>query len=203
MVQTAASVEIRDISNLNERRKCTACGLHLNQLPAFDEQKLSSVFWVGLSAVQFSNDEEKIPLSPYTRSGALIRSIEHPYSDLISFYKTNVVKCLPLTNDKIRYPVINEMEKCYPNLQYEITVLKPSLIFLLGRQVGAFVLGKLSKSLSSLNNEFIYNSYSIDGITYVPIHHPSYVLVYKRKDIQTYISSIQSLFESQLSVVCR
>ena len=73
-----------------------------------------------------------MPLSPFTKTGTLISQIEEPFRNDIPFYKTNVVKCLPLMNDKIRYPLKHEMEKCYPNLVDEIAILNPSVIFLLG-----------------------------------------------------------------------
>ena len=93
------------------RRRCKACGLYLNQLPVLDKGKKSNVFWVGLSSVLITDEDEKIPLSPFTKTGALISQIEDPFRNDISFYKTNVVKCLPLMNNKIRYPLKHEMEK--------------------------------------------------------------------------------------------
>jgi len=200
MVQERTPNKIRDLENLIKGRKCKACGLYINQLPAFDDQNRANIFWVGLSAVQFSNNEEKIPLSPYTRSGALIKEIEAPYTERISFYRTNVVKCLPLVNDRIRYPVSNEMEKCFPNLEDELDFLHPSKVFLLGKQVGEFVLRKFSRKLTSLSESFDYECYSHEGIDFIPIHHPSYILVYKRRYILNYINGIQSFFEvSQLN----
>jgi len=185
---------------LSCQRKCKSCGLFLNQLPIFDERKASSIFWVGLSSVPFSDDELKMPLSPYTKSGALIGKIEEPYLNNISFYKTNVVKCLPLTNNKIRYPSKNEMEKCFPNLTDEIEELKPEIIFLLGAQVAKFILGKLSVYSFSLNENFKYESYFKNGITYVPNHHPSYILVYKRKLVDEYIKGISAYFQNVLEL---
>ena len=190
--------EISSLTSIGKRKKCNSCGLYLNQLPVFDKQKLSSIFWVGLSAVQFSENEEKMPLSPITRTGALIHDIEQPYLNDISFYKTNIVKCLPLFNSKVRYPIKHEMEKCYPNLEDEIEILKPTLIFLLGKQVGTFVLDKFSKKIVFLRDDFNYEVFLINEITYVPVHHPSYILVYKRKYILDYIKGIQSLFEKSL-----
>jgi uracil-DNA glycosylase len=43
-------------------------------------------------------------------------------------------------NDKIRYPLKHEMEKCYPNLVNEIAIVNPSAIFLLGKLVAPFPL---------------------------------------------------------------
>lgn len=181
--------------NPKKSKVCKACGLYLNQLPAVDEKRKADVFWVGLSAVAFSNDEEKVPLSPLTRSGALIANIEAAYLDQLAFYKTNLVKCLPLTRDKIRYPVQHEMEKCYSNLESETIQLHPKVVFLLGKQVASFVLRQLDVSAYSLDENFRYESFKLNGITYVPVHHPSFVLVYKRKHLNKYVNQIRSIIK--------
>jgi len=168
-------------------------------LPVHDIQKKSQVFWVGLSSVQFSEGEEKKPLSPLTRTGGLISEIEKPFLSEISFYKTNVVKCLPIDENKIRYPFKYEMEKCYPNLEEEIETLNPTLVFLLGMQVSTFILKKHNISGVMLDEDFNYNSFKQNSIIFIPIHHPSYILVYKRKFINNYVNGIQQFFESILS----
>jgi len=182
------------IIDTKNRKKCKACGLYLNQLPVSDNRKESSIFWVGLSSVLIADESDKIPLSANTRSGALISRIEEPFKENISFYKTNVVKCLPLTNNKIRYPLKHEMEKCFPNLIDEIEALKPKIIFLLGKQVAKFVLEQNSINTFSLDDQFDYSSFLINDITFVPVHHPSFILVYRRKLIDNYIGGITSHF---------
>jgi DNA polymerase len=132
-------------------------------------------------------------LSPTTRSGALVAEIESAFEGSISYYRTNLVKCLPLKQDKIRYPVAHEMEKCYPNLKLETSELNPQVIFLLGKQVASFVLSKLGVFSFTLDENFKYKGFTIKGITYVPVHHPSFVLVYKRKQMTKYISQIRSI----------
>src|SRR5574337_681941 len=106
------------------KKACKSCGLNIYQAPVFDKFKKSNVFWVGLSAVQFEEGQEKLPLSPLTPSGSLIHSIEAPMKKWFSFYKTNLVKCAPIQEDKIRYPVAHEMEKCFPNLLWELDHLQ-------------------------------------------------------------------------------
>ncbi len=86
-------------------RRCKACGLYLNQYPVYDSNIIANVFWVGLSSVFISAEDERTPLSPKTKSGALLNMIEDPYDKEINFYKTNVVKCLPLANNKISSPL--------------------------------------------------------------------------------------------------
>lgn len=127
----------------------------------------------------------------------MVAEIEEPYRNELTFYKTNLVKCLPLKQDKIRYPLQHEMEKCYPNLENEIRELEPSVIFLLGKQVAGFVLDKIGIHAFDLNENFTYRVFQVDGIAYVPVHHPSFVLVYKRKQLKKYISKIQSVMLKQ------
>ena len=153
------------------------------------------MFWVGLSAVAFSEDEEKLPLSPFTRSGALIAEIEKTSRKDLIFYKTNLVKCLPLKKDKIRYPLQHEMEKCYPNLELEIKELSPSIVFLLGKQVASFVFDKLGGKDVVFSETFRYKGLTVNGVTYVPVHHPSYILVYKRMQLGKYKKNIQAFFD--------
>lgn len=175
---------------------CKACGLYLNQLPATDKEKKSNIFWVGLSAVLFDEGIERLPLSPLTRTGNLITHIEKGFKKSNSFYKTNLVKCVPLKDDKIRYPLEHEMEKCFPNFEFELDVLKPKIVFLLGKQVSNFVLKQFSITEFTLDENFNYSSITIDNIQFIPVHHPSYILVYKRKLIEKYINSIQALFSN-------
>ncbi len=183
------------------RKVCKACGLYLNQLPVLDFLKHSHIFWVGLSAVQFDEGIEHLPLSPSTRTGALICTIEEPLTDTISFYKTNLVKCVPLKeNGKIRYPIEHEMEKCYSNFQFELESLNPSVVFLLGKQVSTFVMKKMGVKDVSLPNNFKYRSIKIDNISFVPVHHPSFILIYKRDMLKTYIKSIQNLSECLINL---
>lgn len=176
------------------RKVCKACGLYLNQLPVLDFLKHSHIFWVGLSAVQFDEGIEHLPLSPSTRTGALISTIEDDLKSEISFYKTNLVKCVPLKGDgKIRYPIETEMEKCYPNFQFELETLNPTVVFLLGKQVATFVLKKMGVRDFYLSDDFKYKTIEINNIFFVPVHHPSFILVYKRKQLHNYIRNIQSI----------
>lgn len=173
--------------------RCKACGLHFNQAPLVDiVSKKAKVFWVGLSAVYMDATTDKMPLSADTRTGALIHEIEAPFSKQVTFYRTNVVKCLPLTDDKMRYPTETEMQRCSPNLEEELRLHKPSVVFLLGKQVSDFVarhfLGERFKHKSTFGFEPIL----FNGCLFVPVYHPSYMLVYKRKDISKYINSIRS-----------
>lgn len=177
------------------KKTCKSCGLHIFQEPIFDNFKKSHIFWVGLSAVWFDEGEEKLPLSPNTASGSLVHSIEAPFLTKFSFYKTNLVKCVPLNNDKIRYPLAHEMDKCFSNFEWELEHLSPKTVFLLGKQVSDFVLKKFGLPKTSLDENFHYEVLNVGNIKFVPIHHPSYILVYKRKNLQQYIVGLQKIIQ--------
>lgn len=188
-----SSLDLSQKIEPSKTKNCKACGLYLNQCPIFDNAQESQVFWLGLSAVRCTEGVNDQPLSADTRSGALIELIEKPLRRKFSFYKTNLVKCLPLKEGKIRYPRRSEMEKCYPNFEFEMDLLKPSVVFLLGKQVASFVMKKHSDEEVILDKKFRYTSININDINYIPVHHPSYVLVYKRKHLNKYIKGLRKL----------
>ncbi len=173
---------------------CKSCSLCCNQTPLIHNNSNAEVFWVGLSAVKTENMFD-MPLSETTNSGKLLYRIESQFNSE-SFYRTNLVKCLPLDDQsKIRYPVTTEMKSCFSNLTLELDYFKPKLVFLLGKPVAAFVLNKYGIREFNLDNEFNYTVYQIENTVFVPVHHPSYILVYKRKLVELYILRIQSIIE--------
>ena len=171
---------------------CRKCELCKNQLPLLDNFKSSDVMWIGLSAKKVECVNKEIPFSVDTNSGKIIAAIEEKVG--VDFYKTNLVKCLPLDkNEKLRYPNLEEKEKCYCNLVYEISKVKPKLVFLLGRIVSEFVLGRKDFRFDS---DFNYKIVESNGINFVAIHHPSYIYVYKRSRIEDYIKGVVNLIAS-------
>lgn len=146
--------------------------------------------WVGLSAVKVDDINVETPLSRTTSTGQLLLEIEKR-NRKTDFYKTNLVKCLPIASDKIRYPRTDEMATCYKNLQSEVDEIRPKVIFLLGKLVSDFV-GK-DKFQSKLPDDFKYKAIRDGNTVYVPIHHPSYILVYKRKQMDAYVKSVSRL----------
>ena len=172
--------------------KCRACNLCHNQPPLIQKTKSADVFWVGISAVKTQNLQD-IPLSDSTNSGKLIGLIESTVNNA-KFHKTNLVKCLPVDNEsKIRYPSITEMHNCYSHIEKEINKLNPNIIVLLGRQVASYVLKKNCVANFNLDSDFQYEPIHLNGRIFLPVHHPSYVLVYKRKRLAVYCNSIASL----------
>lgn len=178
---------------------CKKCELCNNQSPIVQSDlDRADVFWIGLSAVKVKNYNET-PLSANTNSGKLIRSVESLFCNKVSFYKTNVVKCLPLQNDKIRYPSIPEMNNCYFNLEEELKSLHPKIIFLLGKQVAKFILKRYNIDVP-LDENFNYHMVKLNNFLFIPIHHPSYILVYKRKRMSKYLQSLETIIKQYLQL---
>jgi uracil-DNA glycosylase family 4 len=176
---------------LNKIGQCTECPLHNNQRPLLDNKSVADIFWVGLSAVKVGCTKKEQPLSDSTNSGKLIASIENK-NKAVGFYKTNLVKCLPLNEGKIRYPKKEEMSACDKHLHTEIDQIQPKLVFLLGKQVGDFVTERKDLKFSE---EFNYEPFQKGNTLYVPVHHPSYILVYKRKQLDSYVNGITKIIK--------
>ena len=174
-------------------RNCEKCELCKNQCPLLETCTHCQVIWVGLSAKKVKVDGEG-PLSTETNSGKHIKIVEDACNG-ISTYKTNLVKCLPLNDkNKLRYPNRIEIENCICNLMDEIDYLQPRIVFLLGEKVYSAV-GKCIKVRFEKWNGFEYSYKECNGVYYVPVHHPSYISVYKRKNIDMYIQGIKKVID--------
>ncbi len=157
---------------------CKRCDLCLNQLPLLDKIKKSDVLWVGLSAKRIDNSVIDYPLNNNTNTGKIIEKIEN-INPQFTYYKTNLVKCLPLDNlQKLRYPKQCEMQNCFENLVSEIEFIHPKVVVLLGRIVANYVLKRIRNENLKVKTKFI------------SIQHPSYITVYKRKYEQNYVCEV-------------
>ena len=154
--------------------KCNRCSISCNQKPLIDSLRKSDIMFLGISA-KIKETEDEIPLSENTNSGKLIKMIEERLleeNNNVSCYRSNMVKCVPLDEKgKIRYPNIWEIENCIDNLVYELSIVKPKVVVLLGRLV--------EKHLKKKIIEFGYNT--------ITIYHPSYIHVYRKKEIEKYV----------------
>lgn len=154
--------------------KCNRCSISCNQKPLVDILRKLDIMFVGISA-KIKETEDEMPLSENTNSGKLIKMIEERLiekNNNISCYRSNMVKCVPLNEKgKIRYPDSLEIENCIDNLVYELSIVKPKLIVLLGRLV--------EKHLKKKIMELGYNT--------ITIYHPSYIYVYRKKEIEKYV----------------
>ena len=158
----------------NRITKCNRCSISCNQKPLIDRLRKSDIMFVGISA-KIKEKEDEMPLSENTNSGKLIKMIEERLlkeNNNLLCYRSNMVKCVPLNEKgKIRYPDILEIENCIDNLVYELSIVKPKVVVLLGRLV--------EKHLKKKIIEIGYNT--------ITIYHPSYIYVYRKKEIEKYV----------------
>ena len=158
----------------NKIIKCNRCSISYNQKPLIDILRKADIMFVGISA-KMKETEDEMPLSENTNSGKLIKMIEERLveeNSNILCYRSNMVKCVPLDKEgRIRYPDILEIENCIDNLVYELSIVKPKVVVLLGRLV--------EKHLKKKVNELGYNT--------ITIYHPSYIHVYRKKEIEKYV----------------
>ena len=154
--------------------KCNRCSISCNQKPLMDILRKSDIMIIGISA-KMKETEDEIPLSENTNSGKLIKMIEERLveeNNNLLCYRSNMVKCVPLDKEgKIRYPNSLEIENCIENLVYELSIVKPKVVVLLGRLV--------EKHLKKKIIEQGYNT--------IIIYHPSYIYVYRKKEIEKYV----------------
>ena len=177
---------------IEQIRGCRKCGLCNNQRPLLQRIKTRPrVFFTGLSAVASIETEDE-PFSAATRSGQLIREI----GEGLDCYYTNLVKCLPLKDGKLRYPTERELEVCFGNFELELKTLNPGKVVLLGKQVSEFVADKLSlKFKRAKAGDLEFQTARVEAVEYLSAYHPSYVLIYRRRQLDHYKRGIISFIK--------
>lgn len=122
--------------------------------------------------VGLSNKIGLLPFDESTNSGKVINEIIKQVD--CEFVKMNLVPYAPLDhNGKLRYPTKKEIEMEIPKFLKEVEKLDPDLIITFGNIVTSY----LSK-IDLIKNKII------------SFKHPSYIYVYKRKQLDEYIDSI-------------
>ena len=169
---------------------CKNCELYKNQKPSVSKIKQSDIMIIGISAQKNKDNKKFSPLDKDTNSGKFIDEIERSLSKE-TFYRTNLLKCAPLDNkEKIRYPKKEEYEKCFNNLEYEIKKIRPKIIITLGNKVSDFISKKFKISKEK------YKKIKYNDMTIIHIDHPSYIMIYKRKNMDDYKNIILKLLDS-------
>jgi hypothetical protein len=146
------------------------------------------VFFIGLSAKPMCEH-----LDPDTRTGNIIDQITLELPS-VEFIKTNLVKTPPLDqNGNLRYPTSAEMYLGWIELCDEVNRSNPDLLVTLGQQVSLFVRSQMGiqPTKPTLPPNFSYESYlSQSQSKILSVHHPSFVYVYHRKEIDIYIENV-------------
>lgn len=156
----------------------------------------SHVMWVGLSGKAAKGSGIHEPLSAETNSGAVISGVEEQIKTAV-FYKTNLVKCAPLNkSNKTRYPTQTELKCCFRIFKSELFTSKPRVVFLLGKIVSDFIIKQFDLGQYSLDKQYEYTPMHSQGMYFIPIHHPSFIRVYRYKSLDMYQQSLISTIET-------
>jgi hypothetical protein len=146
------------------------------------------VYFIGLSAKPMCED-----LDPETRTGNIIEQIIYDLPS-IEIVKTNLVKTPPIDHEgKLRYPNPTEMRSGWNELQNEVNQTCPDALVTLGQQVSFFLRSQMGIQPAKLQlpSDFSYKSYlSRSQSNILSIHHPSFVFVYRRREIQNYVDNV-------------
>jgi uracil-DNA glycosylase len=153
-----------------------------------DNIKKISTVWVGIS-----QKKDVQNLSKESVSGSLIFEIEKNMKNIKS-YKTNLVDFAPIDKTgKLCYPTKKEIDQNFNILWNNIIYKKPKIIFLLGGIVLSAFENNLKIKIKKWNN-YDYSITRFNELNIVSIQHPSYIKVYKKKDIEKYIQNITNIF---------
>ncbi|PKO03799.1 MAG: hypothetical protein CVU43_01210 [Chloroflexi bacterium HGW-Chloroflexi-5] len=157
----------------------------------FDTQQVEIkplVYFIGLSAKKNCKH-----LDEKTRTGHIVEEIVDRLPS-VQVIKTNLVKEPPLNADgKLRYPNYDEMTVGWYQLKSEIIATKPTLLVILGQQVSLFLRSQMGIQPSKplLPSDFSSKAYLTQATDFIlSIHHPSYVYIYHRNDIERYIENV-------------
>lgn len=143
------------------------------------------VFFVWLSHKLWKNWEVLDAFCDSTSSWKIISEVISSCKNKSSIHTLNLVSWVPVNeNGKIRYPDNREKEKWLQDLIEKIDLFQPKIIFLFWKQVSEFVIKKLK--LEQLST----TEYKYWEIIFALADHPAYIAVYKRKNIEEYVSYI-------------
>jgi len=114
--------------------------------------------------------EEDIQARPFVGKAGevltnMIKKMELNRGDV---YIANIVKCRPPNN---REPMEDEISACMPYLEEQIDIIKPKVIFSLGK-VSAHALLGVDIPISKMRGNF----YNYKGIPLMPTFHPAYLI---------------------------
>jgi len=145
----------------------------------------SPVVFIGEAPGYLGCDITGIPFTK-DRSGEYFQSMLKTVDwDKDSVYVTNVVKCCPPGN---REPTDTEINNCNVFLQFELDLINPKYVILMGKPAMKIVLGI---DTSVINN---WDKIRCIGDTkYITIPHPAFIVRNKQRWEPDYIKSFQKI----------
>lgn len=146
----------------------------------------NSIFFVWLSHKRWKNNEVLPAFEKNTKSWALIHSIIEELSEII--YLTNLIEWVPIDeNWKLRYPNKEEKYTWANNLYQKIGLYTPKKVILFWKEASKpFIILPSIQQIWDLH-------YKLQKTEIFTVNHPSYISVYKRKEITEYKKKIISI----------
>lgn len=175
----------------DEIRNCRLCSLcetmPFKPVPGVGPLK-ADIFVVG----EAPGEDESILEEPFVGlAGKMLdKLLVEAGIDRSSIYISNVVNCRPTEGKRNRPPTRTEIKTCQGWLVKQILEVQPKLIFTLGKIPTCTVLGlktaiKLHDYIGTKQNLHIKGTFENINIAVIPNLHPSYVMVYGKKEVQT------------------
>ena len=162
---------LKDIEK--EVQQCKSCPLYIsrNNVVFSDGSNKAKIMLIGEAP---GADEDKQGKPFVGRAGKLLNEFLklagiNRNEDL---YIANTIKCRPPENRK---PQKEEKAACEKFLHAQINTVKPKIIVLCGATAMESFLDKKLK-ISKVRGEFFENIKGYEGIKFIPILHPSYLL---------------------------
>ena len=154
-------------------KNCKKCGLYQyrkNPVPG-EGPRNAEIMLVGEAPGRFEDLQGK----PFVgAAGKLLNEIFQIVGiDRKDVYITNIVKCRPPNN---RDPTDEEIKKCTPYLDIQISIIKPKLIFALGRHSSKYLVEKFGgkfTSISSIHGKIFKFNTLIGNFYLIPVYHPA------------------------------
>ena len=160
--------------------KCELCKTRNNSVPGIGSHN-SKIIFVGEAP---GRNEDKLG-KPFVGAAGkkLSEALEYAGISRNSVYITNIVKCRPPSN---RVPTEKEKESCRKYLEFEISLIKPKVICIMGNTAYQSLLG--GSNISKERGKFVKNN----GKTYFLTIHPAAV-IYNQKLLGSLKNDIKKL----------
>ena len=162
---------LKDIEK--EVQQCKSCPLYVsrNNVVFSDGSNKAKIMLIGEAP---GADEDKQGKPFVGRAGKLLNEFlkSAGINRNEDLYIANTIKCRPPENRK---PAKEEKAACERFLQAQINTVKPKIIVLCGATAMESFLDKKLK-ISKVRGEFFENIKGYEGIKFIPILHPSYLL---------------------------
>jgi len=155
--------------------KCTKCELHKTAInKVIGEGNLKSKVWFIGEAPGPTEDKEGRPFCG--RAGKLLNKwLVHWGLKRENVYITNICRCFPNVDGRIRKPTKTEMMLCAPFLTEMIKINKPKLLVALGATPLEELTG-IKSGITKLAGERINSKPEYGGLPVLVILHPAYFI---------------------------